>query len=448
MSKNIFDFNQSYGLVKRYMMTAFRGFYGDYVINGKENIPAEGPVIYAANHLNALMDPLAVISALPHKMPIVYLARADYFKKKTTRQMLTFCKLLPAFRMRDGVGNLEKNHGIFEKCVEVLENNRALGIMPEGNQGSQRKIRPLVKGIFRIAFTAQQKYGTEPGVKIVPVGIDFGDFEKFGKHLIINVGKPIEVSEFMITYNSNPVKATNHLRDRLSSDLSSLTLNLATESHYDCFETATEVANTNFLTSANNTLNRFFTRQKIAEKLLKLEKHRPELIEKLDAICSEYRDHLKKLNLRSWVLEKKQYKRRELFMSILLLLITLPVFVIGFIVNMFPFFTPDLIRHLLKINFPGGISSLRFGLGMITFPVFYLIQGVLIYRKFRGELWNLILIIPLQYVFGKLSYQWYRGYQRHLAKIRYRRLEKQKSPELIKIKQLHDEIIQIVQQAS
>lgn len=444
----IYDFNRSYGAVKRYIIFIFKRFYGEYIINGRENIPEEGPVIYAANHLNALMDALAVISILPHKRPIVYLARSDMFKNKKVAKVLRFSKMLPAFRMRDGLENLEKNNIVFERCAEVLDHNTALGIMPEGNQGGFRRLRPLVKGIFRIAFSAQQKYGTQPGVKIVPVGIDYNDFESFGKHIIINIGKPIEVSDYMAEYTENPIKATNKLRNRLRDDLVGVTLNLATEKHYDCFETATNVANTavvNKLQMPNKTLYRFFARQKIAKRLVALEKKEIEMTEQLDNLCAEYKENLEQLNLHSWVLEKKTYKLTGLFVNSLLLLLTMPVFFVGFVLNMIPFFAPDIIRKVLKINFPGGLSSLRFGLGMFTFPIFYFLQGIWIYKKLNGSFWNLIIIIPLQYVFGKLSFQWYKSYKKLLAKLRYRKLQHQNSPVLLKTKLLHEQIIKIVQ---
>jgi hypothetical protein len=35
-------------------------------------------------------------------------------------------------------------------------------------------------------------------------GIDFGDFIDVHKHIIINIGKPIEVSEYIESYEENP----------------------------------------------------------------------------------------------------------------------------------------------------------------------------------------------------------------------------------------------------
>ena len=274
---NVYDFPLSFSLVKKYITFTFKLFYGEYIVVGRENIPTDCPVIFAPNHTNALMDALAVHAVVPHKMTVIFLARSDLFKNKTAAKVLNFMKIMPAFRMRDGVENLGKNSEIFERCVEVLHQNKALGIMPEGNQEIERKLRPLVKGIFRIAFAAQQKYSNQPGVKIIPVGLDFGSIVKSHKHIIINIGKPIEVSDYMDTYAANPVTATNEIRDRLKNDLIQATLNLDTDKYYQCFETATVIANTTYLNKLqlpDKTIFRFVARQKLAEKLIEMEKNR------------------------------------------------------------------------------------------------------------------------------------------------------------------------------
>jgi len=446
MSK-IYDYQWSYSWVRRYVMFTFKRFYGEYIVNGRKNIPQEGPVIFASNHLNALMDALAVISVTPQKLPIIYLGRADMFKNEKVRKILRFCKLLPAFRQHEGYINLEKNLEIFDLCSEVLDHNKAIGIMPEVRQGFSRRIRQLGKGIFRIAFSAQHKYGSQPGVKIVPIGIDFEDFENYGKHIILNIGKPIEVAEYMAEYLENPVKATNRIRERLRKDLIKLTFNLDTEKNYEYFETATAVANqavTRKLNLQNKTLPRFFARQKIAEWLIKMEKKSQAMTEQLEIYCKEYKENLQELNLQSWVFDEKTYKIKHLFVTILLLIITSPVYIIGFLLNMLPFFTPDVILKALKVNLRGGISSLRFGLGMLTFPVFYFIQGVFIYKMLNGYFWNLIIIIPLQYFFGKLTFQWYKSYKKLVGKLRHRRFEYAKSETFERTQILHGKIIGMV----
>jgi len=444
---NIYDCQRSYSWVRRYIIFTFKRFYGEYIVTGRENIPQEGPVIFASNHLNALMDALAVISVTPQKLPIIYLGRADMFKNVRARKILHFCKLLPAFRQHEGYINLEKNLEIFDLCSDVLDHNKAIGIMPEVRQGFSRKIRQLGKGTFRIAFSAQQKYMTQPGVKIVPIGIDFEDFENYGKYIILNIGKPIEVSEYMTEYMENPVKATNRIRERLRQDLIKLTFNLDTVKNYEYFETATAVANmavTKKMNLQNKTLPRFLARQKIAEWLIKMEKKSQPMTDQLEIYCKEYKENLHELNLQSWVFDEKTYKTKHLFVTILVLIITLPVYIIGFLLNMLPFFSPDIILKALKVDLRGGISSLRFGLGMFTFPIFYFIQGVFIYKMLNGYFWNLIIIIPLQYFFGKLTFQWYKTYKKLVGKLRHRKLEYTKSETFERTQILHEQIIGMV----
>ena len=289
---NITDYSFSFSLVRNYIIFNFKRYYGEYIVTGRENIPLNCPVIFAPNHINALMDALAVHSIAPPKIPVIFLARADVFKNPTAKKLLKFCKIMPAFRMRDGIENLGKNNDVFEHCVGILSQNKALGIMPEGDQGEQRKLRPLVKGIFRIAFATQQLQGTSPYVKIVPVGIDYGDLSKFGKHIIIHIGKPIEVSAFMSAHQQNPVIATNEIRDKLRNNLNDLSVNLASEKYYDCFETVIKVANSTYVKKLNlieNTVSRFTARQEIAKKLVELEKNEPHKIEELNSIANGYR---------------------------------------------------------------------------------------------------------------------------------------------------------------
>lgn len=445
---NIYDFPFPARLLRKYVSFAFKRFYGEYIVVGRENIPAKFPIIFAPNHIDALMDALAVHSIAPKGLPIVFLARSDIFKNKSIGKILRYINMMPAFRMRDGMENLGKNNEIFERCVEVLHHNKALGIMPEGNQGDKRKLRPFTKGIFRIAFTAQQKYGTLPAVKIIPVGIDIGDFVKFGKHIIINIGKPIEVSEYMTLLKDNQAVATNEIRDRLKIDLSNLTIDLASETHYQCFETAVEVSNTSFvkkLELPNKTVYRFVARQNIAKSLLELEKEEPEKMAELDLICKEYREILYQLNLKTWTLEQSPYNKASLLLDGLLLLGTFPGFIQGFILNILPFQTPVLLRKILKIEYPGFFRSVHFGFGILTFPLFYVLQTILFHSLFDVQWWLALLFFISQYVFGKWAFQWYREARRYIAKVRYWKFERNNNSYiLIHAQTLRKKIIQLI----
>ena len=442
------DLPRYFNLIRRYVLFMFKRYYGEFIVIGKENIPENVPLIFAPNHINALMDALAVHYVISRNLPLIFLGRADIFRNKTAARFLGYAKIMPAFRMRDGIENLGNNTEIFNQCIEILHNNKALGIMPEGNQEIERKLRPLVKGIFRIAFAAQQKYGIEPSVKIIPVGIDYGDIFKSNKHIIINIGKPIEVSDYINLYSTNQVKATNEIRERLRKDLSDLTLNLATDSYYNCFEIAVEVVQKPIfeeLKLKDNTLNRFISRQKVAKRLVELEKKKPEELIKLDLLCSEYKKQLNQLNLKTRIIENGNSNSLKIILEIIFLTISIPVFVLGFILNFLPFFSPVFVRkYIMKAQYNGFFSSLQFGLGIITFPLFYLIQTVLFWIFISSSAWAILLFFFAQYPLGKFAFTWNKISVKLMAKIRYIRFKNKKTIQLKELETLYNQIVETV----
>lgn len=448
---DLYEYNRFYGLVKRFVIVNFRQYYGEFIINGRENIPESGPVLYTSNHTNALMDPLAIMSVVPPRTPVVYLARSDYFRNHRIRKLMYYFKILPAFRMREGYGNVDKNYEVFNRCLEVLHHNQPIGIMPEGSQGFTKQIRPLVKGTFRIAFAAQQKFGLKPGVKIVPIGIDLEDFEKFGKRIIINIGKPIEVSEYMHEYELQPAIALNRLRDRLRQDLIDLTLHIPSEQYYDTIATAAEVANERIscmFNVVNDAISRFTVKQKIASHLLDLENRKPEVVQQLEKTCTDYRQQLSRLNLPNWVFDHPNGSNKLKLIGLSMwLLLTFPLFLPGFLLNLIPFMGPDFLIKLFRLNMPGGLSSIRFGLGLLIFPIAYFIQGLILYKKLELSVWQFLLVLPLQFFAGKFAFRWYQQFDRLGKILRFKRLQRTKSDGIKETVQLHTEICRLVMSA-
>lgn len=442
MSK-IYDLTVSYRIGRRYVNFAFRNFYSKIVILGKENIPAKGPVIFGPNHQNALMDALLILQTTPWKLSNVFIARGDIFKKGFFTKALRFLKILPAFRRRDGYENLGKNNATFDEAREVLDTDNALCIMPEGNQGDQRKLQALVKGIFRIAFPAQEELGDKKDIKIIPVGIDYSDRVRFGEEVIVNYGSPISVSEYMPQYEENNAIGINLLRDKLSEKMHGQMVDLATEKYYDSFETAMYASNTKIseqLYRKNDLVSRFYARQRIAEYLVELEAKEPEKAEKLDKLCSEYRKLKAETKLTDTTLEKPLNFFSFLFQS-LILLITLPVFITGFVLNMIPLALPKLIRKKMGVKYDGFFSSFDFVLGILcTFPLFYLIQTILFAIFAPTAWWTVFIFFVSQYIFGRLAMRWIKPAKRYANKVRYACLKLTKGKTIGKIQELRNGI--------
>lgn len=295
MSKrNIQEKSIGYELVKGIVQFMYPKFFRQTEVRGLENIPSDQPLIFAGNHQNGVMDPLAII--LYQHEPIVYMGRADIFQSKLNRLLLRFIKVTPVYRFRDGFENLSKNDRQIQEAIDVLLDHKRLGVMPEGNHGEQHKLRPLVKGLFRIGYQAEIQLDGKAHVRIVPVGVDYNFYQHAGSDLVLIYGKPIDVKDFLPIYLDNPAVGLNTLRTALSTALSELMLDIRSADYERthrlcCYGTtayldhlAEKGERTDALTMAGL---RFDARRALAKLFDRLEKEEPETVQELDMLTSK-----------------------------------------------------------------------------------------------------------------------------------------------------------------
>ncbi|MBR5185485.1 MAG: 1-acyl-sn-glycerol-3-phosphate acyltransferase, partial [Akkermansia sp.] len=174
--KKIQDYDPAYNLLHRYVGFVLKRSYRHILHVGKENIPQDGAIIFAPNHTNALMDALVMLCV--DRRPKVYVARADIFRNRKLARLLTFLKIMPIMRQRDGFQAVKKNQDTINKAVDVLKDRIPFCIFPEGTHQAKYSSLPLSKGIFRIAFQAHELMPDVP-LYIVPVGLRYGDFFRY-----------------------------------------------------------------------------------------------------------------------------------------------------------------------------------------------------------------------------------------------------------------------------
>ena len=263
MSKAIQDNDLLYNALSPLVQFGCRCHYNSFVVRGTENLPKDGAYIIAPCHQQALMEPLAVLCFAPK--PPVFLARADIFKKPTIRAILTFLKIMPVYRIRDGKDQLGQNQEIFDRCRDVLLDGFPLCLMAEGRHNNRHHLLPMGKGMFRIAGETQAALGEHP-LYIVPTGIDFDDYERPYSNVVVNIGKPIAVQPFMDKYREDEPVALNEMRDALREALSPLMHDVRDEEHYDEIMTLCKTLNREYRRREglkNTAWSRFLMRQKI-----------------------------------------------------------------------------------------------------------------------------------------------------------------------------------------
>ena len=238
--EKIYQDDWRYTVLKPWACWAITHSYRKCQTHGEENIPTDGSVLLSPNHCNTLMDALVVLRA--YKKQTVFGARADIFNKPLIAKFMFFARILPMVRQRDGLRNVLKNKDTQETIVETLENNIRFCMYPEGTHRAKHSLQGLGKGIFRAALAANEKFGDEKPVYIVPVGIEYGDYFRYRTTSLINYGKPINVTEFVKELDlENEAQVMEALRKELSSCMTELFTYFKYDENYDAKWTLTKM---------------------------------------------------------------------------------------------------------------------------------------------------------------------------------------------------------------
>lgn len=400
------NWSLGYEIIRTYVRFALWLTHKRITVTGQHLLPDGKPIIFAANHQNALMDPLAV--ACTNRFQTMWLARADIFKSKTASSFLKYLKLLPVYRIRDGKDNLSNNEQIFAQVARLLEDKETVALFPEAAHSGRRQMLPHKKAIPRIALEAEAKNNFTLDLQIVPVGIYYDHYWAFNRSLIIEYGEPISIDKYRDEYLENPQKAMLSLRDEIYNRIVPLTLQLNSDNYYQEYEDLRLMAgktysNTHFF-SKNKHLQLLYAQKELVGKLEQLEIAQPEEFGELIKKSAKYFNTIRETNLSDRQIEKLTNANWAiLFGKFLTALISLPLFLAGFIFNVLPFAIPRTIlrRRVKDITF---LSTFNFAAGLVVFPIFYLIEATVVLALTDSWLIAIVAFLIMPFA-GKLAFQ-------------------------------------------
>ena len=161
------------------MRVLFNLYYHPKIIN-KEVIPKDGPILIVGNHKHVYDQCLTIMAT---KRVIHYMAKKEYFEGRLA-WFFKFVGCIPVNRQI-------KDTAATEQALEILKNNGAIGLFPEGT-------RNKTKDIFLLSF----KFGTVSMAKktnatIIPFGLT-GDYKFRSKNLVVRYGTPFKVGNMSL----------------------------------------------------------------------------------------------------------------------------------------------------------------------------------------------------------------------------------------------------------
>ena len=156
------------------------------VAEGREHVPATGPVILASNHLSYL-DHYVTGAVLDRQ--IYFISKAQHFDNAFQKWFFTNLGVIP---LKRGEGD----QVAFQRSLEVLREGKAFCIYPEGTRSTDGKLHRGRTGVARLALTT--------GAPVVPVAcIDTEkvlpkgrNLPKLGIPVTVRFGPPLAFPQF------------------------------------------------------------------------------------------------------------------------------------------------------------------------------------------------------------------------------------------------------------
>ena len=397
--------NPRYHLLWWFIHFTFRRVYRRMEYHGRENLKIDAPVIIAPNHTNTLMDAMAALFST-RKLKI-YVARADVFKKSWAVKILTFLKIMPINRIRDGIKSLSKNEDINDMAVDILQNRLYFCIYAEGTHQMKHSLLPLGKGICRIALQASNAFGKEQPLYIVPMGIEYGHFTRFRSSMLVQIGEPFNVTQFIENQaHLETPELLNALKDEIAKLMKEKILYIPNDENYEgtlelCHLWSNKQKERLQL-QGKSLLNRFLAAKQTIADISQQLQNQPEETKKMIDEAKQFSIERHKKGIRIPSMHRKNPIANLLLKSILLI-IGLPYFLFAAVISSPVVLLAEWI--CTKLKDPAFHNSIRFMLATFVYPfvLFILIIVSFAVLRWHWALAAIALIVPsLYYVYDYL----------------------------------------------
>jgi 1-acyl-sn-glycerol-3-phosphate acyltransferase len=174
--------NLLYKLIRTVSYPCFHSLYRIRV-EGRENIPAEGPGVLLPKHQYWTDIPIVALAAW---RPVSYVAKQELFVYPGVRQFITALGGIPLDRI-----NPVKTLDSFRHLERILQDGEFVVIFPEGTyypHSMGRGKHRLLERILR--FQEKKRWQGDRAIPFIPMGIQYLE-EKVRTEIRVKIGRPL-----------------------------------------------------------------------------------------------------------------------------------------------------------------------------------------------------------------------------------------------------------------
>ncbi len=361
MARKIQDNSFLYSILRPYVDMHARHSYRRFEVHGEDALPKDGSLIFGINHSNTLMDALVILATSNHKK--VFMARGDIFKNPTVAKILNFLRILPLFRIRNGIAAVRNNSETIDRAVDVVHDRVGLYLFPEGQHRTKHSLLRLSKGIFHIAMDANMQFGKEKPVYIVPTAIEYGDYFRFRTTVLVNYGNAINVTDFIQnSTEENEAVLMNQLKEQLFDRISELFTFIPDDEDYDAIWEIVKMKNEK---RVGGLYRKMLRNRATVEKVLQYRKDHPEEAQQLFEKVNRFSDNRRQNRISVTSTAKKRPFLNALW-KMLVMAAGLPYFVASTLATALVWLPNFLIKRKLKD--PAFGNTVTFCVRLLIFP--------------------------------------------------------------------------------
>ncbi len=177
----------------------------------RRNVPTDGPMLLAANHLSFIDSVLVMYS---FDRPVSFLGKAEYLDNPITRWLLPATGMLPL----DRTGR--RARVTLKRVAKILDKGGAVGVHPEGTRSRDGLLGPGHPGVAQMALRS--------GAPVVPVAlVGTDDAQPVGQRIPtfrapveVRFGAPIGVGRWAGNRRTSTARA--ELTEEIMASIASL----------------------------------------------------------------------------------------------------------------------------------------------------------------------------------------------------------------------------------